>query len=352
MKKVLMITCLNTSKEKFDGERIKCTLIYDSLRKFVDLDVINLSVHKFINTLKIFFKALCQKKKYEYVVISKDAHGANIIQKLLKIGRYPSSKIVYFEIGPFLYDRILNGSIHKETFINDRLIVVETDSMKEELQSLGFKRISVFPNFKPIYRIPFNEQKYPKEVLRLVYLSRIEEPKGIYDLINCLSALNIEKTKFVLDVYGRPQNADEEKKISSLSSNCDFVNFLGMLEVGSEDSYKKLSQYDLHVFPTKYREGFPGSIIDFFIAGVPTLSSSFARAHEILTEKDSIVYKQGDNDALQEKLIFIYNNQNKLNELRKSSFSRREQYSVESFEKYLKQLINNDFNDVCSDYKN
>ena len=34
------------------------------------------------------------------------------------MGRYPSSKIVYFEIGPFLYDRILNGSINKETFIN------------------------------------------------------------------------------------------------------------------------------------------------------------------------------------------------------------------------------------------
>ena len=346
MKKVLMITCLNTSKEKFDGERIKCTLIYNSLKKFTDLDVINLSIHKIFNTIKIFFKALFQKKKYDYVVISKDAHGANIIQKILRLGRYPFSRIVYFEIGPFLYDRILNGSIKKETFINDKLIVVETESMKEELQSLGFERISIFPNFKPICRIPFNEQKYPKEVLKLVYLSRIEESKGIYDLINCLSVLNKDKTMFALDVYGRPQNAEEEKKIKDLSNKYKFVRFLGMLEVGSEESYKQLSQYDLHVFPTKYREGFPGSIIDFFIAGVPTLSSSFARAHEILTEKDSIVYKQGDNTALQEKLLFIYNNQNKLNELRKNSFSRREQYSVESFEKDLKQLIDNDFGDT------
>ena len=346
MKKVLMITCLNTSKEKFDGERIKCTLIYNSLKKFTDLDVINLSVYKVINTIKIFFKALFLEKKYEYVVISKDAHGANIIQKILRLGRYPSSRIVYFEIGPFLYDRILNGSIKKETFINDKLIVVETNSMKEELKEVGFERIGVFPNFKPICRVPFNEQKYPKEVLKLVYLSRIEEPKGIYDLINCLSVLNKDKTMFILDVYGRPQNAEEEKKIKDLSNKYKFVRFLGMLEVGSEGSYKQLSQYDLHVFPTKYREGFPGSIIDFFIAGVPTLSSSFARAHEILTENDSIVFKQGDNNALQEKLVFIYNNQNKLNELRKNSFSRREQYSVESFEKYLKRLIDNDFKDI------
>ena len=344
MKKILMITCLNTSKEKYDGERIKCTLICDSFTKFVDLDTINLSVHKIINTIKILFKALFKKRAYEYVIISKDSHGANIIHKILRLGRYPSSKIIYFEIGPFLYDRILNGTIKKKTFINDKLIVVETDSMKEELKSLGFEKISVFPNFKPICRIPFNQQNYPKEKLKLVYLSRIEEPKGIYDLIYSLSIINNQKTIFVLDVYGRPQNSDEEKRIKDLSNKYDFVNYLGTLEVGSEDSYMKLSQYDLHVFPTKYKEGFPGSIIDFFIAGIPTLSSSFARVHEILTDKDSVVYKQSDNDALQEKLLFIYNNQGILFRLRKNSYLRREQYSVESFEKYLNQLIDNNFN--------
>lgn len=345
MTKILYISCLNTLKEKFDGERIKCTLIYDSLKKYTDLSLINLSKHKIINTLAIFFKTLFCKKKYDYVVISKDAHGANIIQKILKLSRYPLDRVVYFEIGPFLYDRILNGSVKKETFIKNKLIVVETESMKEELQSLGFERISVFPNFKPICRIDFNEQKYPKDVLKLVYLSRIEEPKGIYDLIDCLTKLNNEKTRFTLDVYGRPQTKDEENRIRELSDKYDFVNFLGMMEVGNKESYEKLSNYDLHVFPTKYREGFPGSIIDFFIAGVPTLSSSFARSHEILSEKDSIIYKQGDNADLSNQLAYIYDNQDKLVDLRKNSFARREQYSVESFEKFLEVLLENGFNE-------
>lgn len=341
--KALYISCLNTSKEKFDGERIKNTLICDSLKKFVDLSLINLSKHKVLNTLAIFFKTLFGKKRYEYVVISKDAHGANIIQKILKLSRYPLNRVIYFEIGPFLYDRILNGSIKKETFINDRLIVVETNSMKEELESLGFEHVSVFPNFKPICRIDFKEQQYPKDVLRLVYLSRIEELKGIYDLIDALVLLNKDKTKFVLDVYGRPQNKDEETKIKELSNKYDFINFMGMMEVGSKESYEKLSNYDLHVFPTKYREGFPGTIIDFFIAGVPTLSASFARAHEILTEKDSIIYKQGDNDDLFNKLNYVYNNQSILKELRLNSFTRRDTYSVETFDYYLKELIGKDF---------
>lgn len=343
MKKMLFISCLNTSKEKFDGERIKCTLIYDSLKKYADLSLINLSKHKVLSTLAIFFKTFFGKKRYEYVVISKDAHGANIIHKILKLSRYPLDRVVYFEIGPFLYDRVLNGSIKKETFIEDKLIVVETPSMKQELQSLGFERISIFPNFKPICRIDFKEQKYPKDVLKLVYLSRIEEPKGIYDLIECLVKLNQEKIRFTLDVYGRPQNEGEESKIKILSNQYSFINFLGMMEVGSKASYEKLSEYDLHVFPTKYREGFPGTIIDFFIAGVPTLSASFARSHEILNKDDSIIYEQGNNNDLIKKLNDVYMDQNELTALRKNSFNRREQYSVESFEKYLEGLIAGEF---------
>ncbi len=339
MKKSLMITCLNTSKEKFDGERIKCTLIYNSLKKYVDLDVINLSKNKIINTLGIFFKSLFGKKKYEYIFISKDSHGANIIQKILKLAHYPLNRVVYFEIGPFLYDRILDGSIKKETFLDNRLIVVETNSMKEELKSLGFERIDIFPNFKPICEIKFNEQTYPKGVLKLVYLSRIEEPKGIYDLIDCIVKLNSEKTRFVLDIYGRPQGKEDEERINSLSKKYDFINYLGLLQVDNKESYETLSKYDLHVFPTKYREGFPGTLIDFFIAGVPTLSSSFARSHEILTSDDSVIYKQGDNNAMMDSLEDVYKNQYKLIELRKNSFARRKEFSVESFEDYLKNLL-------------
>jgi len=342
-KRILFISCLNTSKEKFDGERIKCTLIYDSLKKFTNLSVINLSVNKIINTLAIFFKSFFGKRKYDYIVISKDAHGANIIQKILKLSRYPLDRVIYFEIGPFLYDRILNGSIKKETFLKDRLIVVETPSMREELQSLGFERISIFPNFKPIPKIPFIEMHYPKETLDLVFLSRIEEPKGIYDLIDCLVELNKEKVRFNLDVYGRPQSDTEEKRIIELEQKYSFVQYFGMMEVGSFESYRTLSRYDLHVFPTKYREGFPGSLIDFFIAGVPTLSASFARAHEILTENDSVIYQQGNKEDLKAKLMKIYNNQNELSDLRKNSYSLREKYSVESFEEYLKVLIDREF---------
>jgi glycosyltransferase involved in cell wall biosynthesis len=337
--KVLYFTCLTSKKEKYDGERIKNTLIYNSLKRIADVDVVDFTKNTFINLLKTIWLSMFRKKKYDFFIISKDPHGANVIQKILNFSKVPSKKTIYFEIGPFLYDRILNGSIKKETFINERLIIVETKSMKSELESIGFNRLDVFPNFKEIYDILFNEKKYPKKTLKLIYFSRIEDKKGIYDLVDCIKAINNDDIKFSLDIYGRPQNKFEQDRIIDLCKECPYLEYKGKIDMNNAEAYKLLSEYDLHVFPTKYAEGFPGTIIDFFIAGVPTLASSFARANDILTTSDSIIFKQGDNNDLISKLKDIYDNQSKLIDLRKKSFERKKEYSIEAFDNYLKNMF-------------
>ena len=337
--RIIYISGLNKKRRKYDGERIKNTLIFKSLIKKYDVTLINLSSFKLLRTIKIFICALFKKRKYDFAIISKDPHGANIIHKVLKLAKFPSDKIIYFEIGPFLFDRINNGSIKLETFISDRLIVVETPSMKRELESLGFQNIDVFPNFKPVVNIDFVAKKYPIDTLNLVFLSRIEEPKGLYDLIDVLSIVNKQNIKYRLDVYGRIQSNGDKQRLENYLKKYQFVQYKGKMDVGSVESYRILSKYDLHAFPTKYTEGFPGSIIDFFIAGVPTLTSSFARAHEILSTDDSIIFEQFNNNDLLNKLEFIYNNQNILLSLRENSYKKRCMYSTESFEKYLDKII-------------
>lgn len=339
MLSILYISGLNKKRRKYDGERIKNTIIFKTIKKKYNVSLINLSIFKVINTIRIFLNGLFLKRKYDYIVISKDPHGANIIHKLLKLAKYPSNKIIYFEIGPFLYDRILNGSIKIETFINDKLIVVETPSMKKELESLGFNNIDVFPNFKPEVQIDFLKKKYPTNVLELVFLSRIEEKKGLYDLIDTLALLNSKVVRFRLSIYGRIQSKEDANRLNEYLKKYSFLEYKGKLDVGSKNSYIELSNYDLHTFPTQYTEGFPGSLIDFFIAGVPTISSSFARAHEILSQNDSIIYKQFDNKDLYNKLEYIYQHQELLIKLRKNSFEKRKQYSVTSFENYLDEIL-------------
>lgn len=338
MKKILFIGSLNTKKLKYDGERVKSTIMFGVIKNIFDTAVINLSQHKAFNTIRLFLIGLFYKNRYEKVVLSKDPHGANIIIKILRFTRFPLSKIYYFEIGPFLYDRIINGSIKKETF-EDIKVIVETKSMKPELESVGVKVYDVFPNFKHIISVPFVEQKYPKQVLKLIYFSRIDEMKGVYDLMEVVSELNKEKILFELDIFGIESYNYDEKRFKQLLASENGITYKGKIDLSSEKEYSLLSSYDLHVFPTKYPEGFPGTIIDFFVAGVPTLSSTFKRAHDILTEDDSFFFEKGSKDSLSKSLVFIYDNQSQLINKRLRSYERRKEFSVDKFENYIKELL-------------
>ena len=338
MKNILFIASLNTDKEQYDGERIKSTFMYDAFCDLSNVKVINLSKHKVVNTLKILLVAIFKKKKYDKIVISKDPHGANIIMKILRFGHFPLNKIIYFEIGPFLYDRIIAGSIKKDTFLGID-IVVETNSMKEELLSLGFKSIDVFPNFKPIIDIQFKEEIYPKETLKLVYFSRVSEMKGIYDLISAVEEANKMGCRFTLDIYGRFETKSDEKRINKYCLSNLFVKYNGKINVSNKTGYQILSSYDLHVFPTKYSEGFPGTIIDFFIAGVPTLSSTFLRSSDILSDCDSFFFERENIEDLVKKLVYIYNHQQELGYKRISSYKRRDEFSTLSFKQYANSKL-------------
>lgn len=338
MKKILFIGSLNTKKLKYDGERVKSTIIFDVLKNNFDTSVINLSRHKLFNTLKLFFIGLFCKNKYAKVVLSKDPHGANIIIKIFRFTRFQLSKIYYFEIGPFLYDRIINGTIKKETF-DDIKIIVETKSMKPELESVGISVYDIFPNFKHIIDVPFVEQKYPKQVLKLIYFSRIDEMKGIYDLMEVVNDLNKEETIFELDIFGIESYNYDENRFKSLLASGKGIIYKGKIDLSSENEYSILSSYDLHVFPTKYPEGFPGTIIDFFVAGVPTLSSTFKRAYDILSDDDSFFFEKNSKNDLGKKLKYIYNNQQLLLGKRLSSYKRRNEFSVDKFESYIRELL-------------
>lgn len=339
MDKVLFIGSLNTKKNHFDGERIKTTLTFNALKDYFCVKPINLSRFKLLNVLRFVFLTVLFRKKYKYVIISKDRGGAKSLHKILRVLRFDMSKVIYFQIGPFLYDIVKNNDSIKKLFYDDKIITVETDSLKKQLNDIGFTNIYVLPNYKPIPDIDFVEQNYPKRILKLIYFSRIEKMKGIYQLIDVLEKVNKKTTIFTLDIFGIFMSKVDKDSIIKLSKKFNWITYKGTISLDSGLKYSELQGYDLHVFPTLYGEGFPGTIIDFFIAGVPTLSSRFARSSEILTNNDSIIFEQGNLVDFQKKLLYIYENQAILNKLRLNSFRRRNEFGIEIAKAFIEREI-------------
>lgn len=343
----LFVGSLCYKEDRFDGERIKSSYLFDSISKYDNLKIINLSKNRFFETMKFLFNLIFNRKNIKKIVVSKDPRGATILHKIIKFLKFPQKKVVYFEIGPMLYDLIVEGKTKKDLFEKDYLIIVETNSMKKELNSLGFDNVDVFPNFKHIPDVPLITKKYPTKIIKLIYFSRIDSEKGIFDAIKAVIKINECTVKFTLDIYGLIPDKKTKEQLDILLQNIPYIKYIGKLDTDSKKSYQTLSEYDLHIFPTKYKEGFPGSLIDFFIAGVPTISSDFARYDDILTCETSFKFRRGDIDNLIERLNFVYNNQQLLPEMRKNNYMERYKFSETCFESFYKELLEKIEDEKC-----
>ena len=334
----IFIGSLSTKKNNNGGERQKSSLMYkELLRLDSNIICINLEHNRFLSLLKLVFICIFKKKQIGSIIISKFAKGGITIHKILLYLHVDFSIVTFFLVGSRLIQYI-NQKNYKY-LKRDKAIVVESFSLKNELL-LNYPELNVevLTNFKEIYDLELSETNYPKKQLKLVFFSRLLIDKGILDLIYSLSKINNNDPVFLLDIYGPESEDSTEKQLikNTILENKSFCCYKGNLPMPCYNSYRLLSEYDLHVFPTRFPEGVPGTLIDCFISGIPTLSSSFPRASDLLDDKNSYIFKQFDCGDLIKKLVYVYNHQEELPIKRKNSYEKRRFYSTQIFVNYIK----------------
>lgn len=347
-KKVLFIAPLPNKKFNFDGERNKSRDVLLSLKKTnkYKINIINLSNNKFFAVIRMLFLYLF--KKYDYVFISKCIVGGSLALHLInKIRINPN--VYFYIIGNGYY-----GLDEKKIYFSDiqkcKHLIVESQEVKESMVKKGCKseKMSIFPCLKPTYDIDVLHLDYKtKRPLRLLYFSRINPEKGLGDLIDTIIKINSEHKSpiFYLDISGGVSNepgiAEFNKEVISKCDSYDFLNYLGMsLRIDGIDSYKQIQNYDLHVFPSHFKqECAPGSILDMFVAGIPTLSSKFPSYKTIINEENSILFEQNNIKDLYDKLMYCYDNAEKiLNKKRDLSHEEYFKYTDDAFIKFLNSI--------------
>jgi glycosyltransferase involved in cell wall biosynthesis len=83
-----------------------------------------------------------------------------------------------------------------------------------------------------------------------------------------------------LDVYG-PVLETYKTRFHRRVETSPATTYCGILQPAEQ--YAVLQRYDLLVFPTYYSdEGFPGTIVDSFIAGVPVLATDWKYNRELV----------------------------------------------------------------------
>ena len=195
-------------------------------------------------------------------------------------------KTVYLVVGGYFPGAVLAGKFRAGYYGRLRRILVQGRKMQQELYSAGLKQnVSVMPNFKPVPKVFGSTGRFSAPVFRFVFLSRISPEKGVRELFRAVQLLS-GKHDFIVDFYG-PVATGFQKDFDQLLSDTPQCTYKGYLDFLShpEGAYTTLSGYHTMVFPTYWQgEGFPGVVLDAYIAGLPVIASNWNLNAEVLSE--------------------------------------------------------------------
>ena len=210
-------------------------------------------------------------------------------------------------------------------------IYVETPTMASRLSQLGLPRVQVLPNFRKFSRTLRRDFASTTRPLKLVFYSRVIKEKGVEEAIAAVTRLNQtdpQRPVATVDVYG-PLPEYYRAEFERLLSQSSHVNYRGVLS--PEDVHMVLQNYDLMLFPTYYEgEGFPGAIVDSFIAGLPVVASDWRYNREIIDEgKTGVICAPRSIDDMVAKLLHFVTCPEQIMVMRQHCMRKANNYHVE-----------------------
>ena len=240
------------------------------------------------------------------------------------------SKILYFVVGGWLVEFLESKRLHVVLLSNVQAILSESNDLSNSLtKHYHLKNVITFPNFRIHSFTPTFVQN--KDFFRIVFMARINRMKGIdyvFNLAEYLENIHIGKKPIIIDFYGPVEKKDEEYFHTQLNKH-NILSYRGILQ--PEDIYKTLNNYDLMVFPTKYyTEGFPGTVLDAYISGLPIVATHWKHATDFIIQDKTgyiVPFENSEKDFIN-SVLKIYKDDNLSLKMKQNAYERSKNYSI------------------------
>ena len=179
--------------------------------------------------------------------------------------------------------------------------------------------------------------------MKLCTFSRVMREKGIEDAVKTVIEVNqsLGRTVFSLDIYGQVDENQTDWFEELRKSFPDYIRYGGLIPF--DRSVETLKECFALLFPTYYEgEGFAGTLIDAYSAGVPVIASDWKYNTEFVNESVGYVYKTRDNVALAELLNAVATDPTMILKKKKSCLYEAEKYKIEKAVSVLLDRIEGD----------
>ena len=345
MKTVCVIGHFGFGKILLNGQTIKTKIVADEIEKYVGKnEIARIDTHGGIFALiKLPLFLLYSIVFYENIVFLPAHNGLKIIVPFLVVlNSFFRRKLHYVVVGGWLPDFLNNKKFLSKLLKKVDCIYVETKLMKSRLFSDGFNNVLVMPNFKNLKILEEYELPDPHDdVFKLCTFSRVMKEKGIEDAVESVKCINKKYGNKVcsLDIYGQVDNGQSEWFENLKKTFPENIRYNGC--VAFDQSVETLAKYDMLLFPTYYEgEGFAGTLIDAFAAGLPVIASDWHYNAEIVDENiNGFVIPVKNVDVLERKIDWCVKNKNIVYEMKKNCLAKARFLSPENIVCQLTSLL-------------
>ena len=334
-------------KEEFlDGQTVKTKILYDELNLKTKFKIIKVDTYyKNKKPLKLIYQTLIAIMKSNDIIILLSGNGMRMYFPILYFCSKFFGKRIYHDVIGGNLDFYIKKYPKYRKYLNEfRRNWVETEELKNKLEKSKIMNCEVIPNFKRLNIVPEEEIKIKdcnEKVYEFCTFSRVMREKGISEAIDVINKLNCEKYNgniFRLDIYGPINfNYKDEFKTKLEGLNCN-VKYCG--KIPFDKSTEILRKYDALLFPTFWKgEGFPGTIVDAFSAGLPVIATDWNCNKEIIdNDINGIMYPDNKTKGLEDAIKkFIKKSNLEILKMKKECLKRAQLYTPD---KYIDLIVN------------
>jgi len=172
-----------------------------------------------------------------------------------------------------------------------------------------------------------------KSMLNLLFISRVEEAKGIFIAIDTLKLLSMEGNFHLFIAGDGPVLADAKKRVAE--ENIANITFLGVVK--GVEKHTLFLQSDILFFPTYYSEGMPICIIEAMLYGLIVVSRPVGGIPDwVKNEENGCLVESRDAKHFADILKKLSSDTEKLKEMSaKNKESANKHFTPDALNKHL-----------------
>lgn len=186
------------------------------------------------------------------------------------------------------------------------------------------------------------DRKYSdkKDFLNMLFLCRIQQKKGILELLQALNKLKEEgNDKFHLKVAGDGDFLEQSKIESQKMGLNSYVDFLGGIY---DDGIKAklFEEADLYILPTYFKEGFPRTLYEAMVFGTPIMTTFVAGIPAIMKDRiNCYKLEERSSESIYNALKVAFANYSEFSDYAKNAFDTVEPIISSNRDSHAKQLF-------------